>query len=383
MCTDGEFDPDNSELIYGPINKPRWIYACAKQLMDRVIAAYGQQEGLDYTLFRPFNWIGAGLDSIHTPKEGSSRVITQFFGHIVRGEAIKLVDGGHAETRLHLYRRRHRCADENHRQQERHRQRQNLQYRQPAQQLLGSRTGADDDRSGPDLSRVPGCGTPGQNSGHHGRLPITAAGYQDVQNRVPKIDNTRQDLGLGAGSGHENRAEEHFRCLSQATLPKPAESGELKHETGTKDRCRHLPRHAQGVPRLVEMLKAQGAGATFLFSLGPDHTGRAIKRDFPAGFLRKVRRTSVLEHYGIKTLLYGTLLPGPDIGRRCADIMRDRARCRVRSRHPHLGPRAVAGPGRPTPIRSVDATADGRSPASASRKFSANRRGCTAPPAGR
>ena len=62
--------------------------------MDRVIHAYGMQEGLDYTLFRPFNWIGAGLDSINAPKEGSSRVITQFLGHIVRGEAIKLVDGG-------------------------------------------------------------------------------------------------------------------------------------------------------------------------------------------------------------------------------------------------------------------------------------------------
>jgi nucleoside-diphosphate-sugar epimerase len=62
--------------------------------MDRVIHAYGQQEGLDYTLFRPFNWIGAGLDSINTAKEGSSRVITQFLGHIVRGENIKLVDGG-------------------------------------------------------------------------------------------------------------------------------------------------------------------------------------------------------------------------------------------------------------------------------------------------
>src|SRR5438105_331573 len=62
--------------------------------MDRVIHADGMQEGLDYTLFRPFNWIGSGLDSINTAKEGSSRVITQFLGHIVRGEAIKLVDGG-------------------------------------------------------------------------------------------------------------------------------------------------------------------------------------------------------------------------------------------------------------------------------------------------
>ena len=94
MCDDAEFDPESSNLVLGPINKPRWIYACAKQLMDRVIHAYGAHEGLDYTLFRPFNWIGAGLDSINTAKEGSSRVITQFLGHIVRGEAIKLVDGG-------------------------------------------------------------------------------------------------------------------------------------------------------------------------------------------------------------------------------------------------------------------------------------------------
>src|SRR4029079_19504796 len=93
MCDDASFDPEKSNFILGPINKPRWIYACAKQLMDRVIHAYGMQQGLDYTLFRPFNWIGSGLDSINTAKEGSSRVITQFLGHIVRGETIKLVDG--------------------------------------------------------------------------------------------------------------------------------------------------------------------------------------------------------------------------------------------------------------------------------------------------
>jgi len=78
----------------------------------------------------------------------------------------------------------------------------------------------------------------------------------------------------------------------------------------------------EGVPRLVEILKKHEAGATFLFSLGPDHTGRAITRAFRPGFMKKVSRTSVLEHYGLKTLLYGTLLPGPDIGRTCADIMR-------------------------------------------------------------
>ncbi len=78
----------------------------------------------------------------------------------------------------------------------------------------------------------------------------------------------------------------------------------------------------KGVPRLVETLQRHNAQATFFFSLGPDHTGRAIWRVFRPGFLGKVSRTSVVEHYGIKTLLYGTLLPGPDIGRSCADIMR-------------------------------------------------------------
>ncbi|WPH18102.1 bifunctional UDP-4-keto-pentose/UDP-xylose synthase [Variovorax paradoxus] len=94
MCSDSAFDPEQSNLVYGPINKPRWIYACSKQLMDRVIHAYGQEQGLNYTLFRPFNWIGSGLDSLFETKEGSSRVVTQFLGQIVRGQPIHLVDGG-------------------------------------------------------------------------------------------------------------------------------------------------------------------------------------------------------------------------------------------------------------------------------------------------
>ena len=78
----------------------------------------------------------------------------------------------------------------------------------------------------------------------------------------------------------------------------------------------------EGVLRLVELLQKHQAQATFLFSLGPDHTGRAIKRVFRRGFLKKVSRTSVTSHYGFKTLMYGTLLPGPDIGKRCAEVMR-------------------------------------------------------------
>lgn len=78
----------------------------------------------------------------------------------------------------------------------------------------------------------------------------------------------------------------------------------------------------EGVPRLVKLLRQQQIDATFLFSLGPDHTGWAIRRVFRRGFLGKVKRTSVIAHYGLKTLLYGTLLPGPDIGRRAGDAMR-------------------------------------------------------------
>lgn len=78
----------------------------------------------------------------------------------------------------------------------------------------------------------------------------------------------------------------------------------------------------QGVPRLVEQLIRHDAGATFLFSLGPDHTGWALRQVFRPGFFSKVSRTSVIEHYGIKTLMYGTLLPAPDIGKTCASYMR-------------------------------------------------------------
>lgn len=78
----------------------------------------------------------------------------------------------------------------------------------------------------------------------------------------------------------------------------------------------------EGVPRLAELFQRYRTNATFLFSLGPDHTGWAIRRVFRPGFLGKVKRTSVIEHYGLKTLLYGTLLPGPDIGRRAGDTMR-------------------------------------------------------------
>ena len=194
MSRDREFDPEASELVLGPINKPRWIYSCAKQLMDRVIWAYGMEQKLDFTLFRPFNWIGAGLDSINTAKEGSSRVITQFLGHIVRGENIQLVDGG-AQKRAFTY-----VDDgidalikiiENPRGVASGQiynignPKNNFSVRQLAEMMVTM------------AARYPEY----RDSVRHVRLVKTTAskyygkGYQDVQNRVPKITNTMRDLG--------------------------------------------------------------------------------------------------------------------------------------------------------------------------------------------
>ncbi|MDO6407096.1 bifunctional UDP-4-amino-4-deoxy-L-arabinose formyltransferase/UDP-glucuronic acid oxidase ArnA [Pantoea phytobeneficialis] len=94
MCTDRHFDEDNSNLVVGPINKQRWIYSVSKQLLDRVIWAYGEKEGLRFTLFRPFNWMGPRLDNLNAARIGSSRAITQLILNLVEGSPIKLIDGG-------------------------------------------------------------------------------------------------------------------------------------------------------------------------------------------------------------------------------------------------------------------------------------------------
>jgi UDP-4-amino-4-deoxy-L-arabinose formyltransferase/UDP-glucuronic acid dehydrogenase (UDP-4-keto-hexauronic acid decarboxylating) len=93
MCDEEEFDEDNSKLILGPIRMQRWIYSSSKQLLDRVIWAYGTQ-GLKFTLFRPFNWIGPRLDSLASARIGSSRAITQLILNLVEGTPIQLIDGG-------------------------------------------------------------------------------------------------------------------------------------------------------------------------------------------------------------------------------------------------------------------------------------------------
>jgi nucleoside-diphosphate-sugar epimerase len=94
MSPDEELNELTSPLTYGSIDKQRWIYATSKQLLDRVIFAYGIHHELDYTLFRPFNWVGPRLDNVFEAKEGSSRVFTQFMSNVIFEKPLQLVDGG-------------------------------------------------------------------------------------------------------------------------------------------------------------------------------------------------------------------------------------------------------------------------------------------------
>jgi nucleoside-diphosphate-sugar epimerase len=162
--------------------------------MDRVIWAYGFQQGLDFTLFRPFNWIGPGLDSLGASKEGSSRVVTQFLGHIVRGERIQLVDGGRQKRAFTF-------IDDG---------------IDALMEIIANKGGI---ASG----KIYNIGNPRNNlsvrelaeamvelaleypeykqSARKVRIVKTTAtkyygsGYQDMQNRVPKIANTKAELG--------------------------------------------------------------------------------------------------------------------------------------------------------------------------------------------
>ena len=88
------FDEEKTDLVYGPIKYSRWIYACSKQLLDRVIFAMNQKDKFRFTLFRPFNWEGPYLDSLQASESGSSRLITQLIDDAIYKNHVTLVDGG-------------------------------------------------------------------------------------------------------------------------------------------------------------------------------------------------------------------------------------------------------------------------------------------------
>jgi UDP-apiose/xylose synthase len=88
------FNEDSSEYILGPVSKHRWIYSCAKQLLERVLHAYGLEHGFNYTIIRPFNFIGPKIDYLPQQAEDIPRVFSFFMGSLLTGDPMKLVNGG-------------------------------------------------------------------------------------------------------------------------------------------------------------------------------------------------------------------------------------------------------------------------------------------------
>ena len=223
MCDEDEFDEDNSRLILGPIRMQRWIYSCCKQLLDRVIWAYGQEKGLAFTLFRPFNWMGPRLDSLNSARIGSSRAITQLILNLVEGSPIQLIDGGNQKRCFTDVSDGVECL-----------------FR-----IIENRNGVCD-------GRIINIGSPDneasirelaeilvakfQQHPLRSKFPLFAGfrevesstyygvGYQDVQHRKPSIRNARQLLNWAPTVGLEQSVEETLDFFLREAL----DSGEYK-----------------------------------------------------------------------------------------------------------------------------------------------------------
>ncbi len=133
-----------------------------------------------------------------------------------------------------------------------------------------------------------------------------------------KIDSPQWNFRQGAervSNRSVYRISEDCEPSSNATENSSAKSIAIKIDVDTERGTRI------GVPNLMQLFKTLAIPATFLFSLGPDNTGHAIKRIFRSGFLKKVSRTNVVSVYGLGTLLNGVLWPGPHIGQRCAPTL--------------------------------------------------------------
>ena len=204
MCPDPWFDEDKSNLVVGPISKQRWIYSVSKQLMDRVIAAYGQERGAHYTLIRPFNWIGPKLDSLSTAKEGSSRVLTQFILNLVSGKPIELVDGGRQRRAFTYIDDGIDCVMRILKDEKGVSDRQIFNIGHPGNECsireIAELLRKFYAKHAPKGTRVPGIvGTSSER--YYGK------GYQDVSRRRPSIDKARKLLGWKPKVGLEDAVE--------------------------------------------------------------------------------------------------------------------------------------------------------------------------------
>jgi len=283
MCTDERFDEDQSNLVVGPINKQRWIYSVSKQLLDRVIWAYGQQ-GLRFTLFRPFNWMGPRLDRLNSARIGSSRAITQLILNLVEGTPIRLVDGG-AQKRCFTD-----VAD-------------GIEALARIVENAGGRCDGqiinignpDNEASIAELAHE----LLRQFEQHplRGHFPPFAgfravesrsfygAGYQDVSHRKPSIDNAHRLLGWNPTVPMHVTIEKRWTSSCAKRWPSPACSPRKKSATSHPHRRRgapdagrpahrrgHLPRHARGRAAPARPARGRtGQGDVFLLRGAGQH----------------------------------------------------------------------------------------------------------------
>ncbi len=193
MSPDAPYDEETSNLVTGPISRERWIYSCSKQMMDRVIYAYGKHENLQFTLFRPFNWFGPGLDNVWVPGK-QNRVVTKFLSNILHKKDLTLIDGGQ-QKRCFLYiddaitalmrilENKNGCADGEifnigHPGNE-------ASIAQLADMMLDAVAefeGYSDIRSQVKIQAI-------------GGQEYYGAGYQDIENRVPSVEKAERILG--------------------------------------------------------------------------------------------------------------------------------------------------------------------------------------------
>jgi len=183
------FDEETTDLVYGPIKYSRWIYACSKQLLDRVIFAMDQKDGMRFTLFRPFNWMGPYLDSLDSTSEGSTRLITQLMGDALQRGELTLVDGGHqkrcfTDVRDGVSALKEILLNEDKTQGKIYNVGNpwnNLSVREVSEQLISQLKSR---------KMVDNVEIKVKSSGD-----FYGAGYQDVSNRVPSINAIGNDLG--------------------------------------------------------------------------------------------------------------------------------------------------------------------------------------------
>jgi UDP-4-amino-4-deoxy-L-arabinose formyltransferase/UDP-glucuronic acid dehydrogenase (UDP-4-keto-hexauronic acid decarboxylating) len=265
MCDEQEFNEDTSKLVLGPIRMQRWIYSCCKQLLDRVIWAYGQQEKLDFTLFRPFNWIGPRLDSLNSARIGSSRAITQLILNLVEGTPILLIDGGNqkrcftdvtdgVEALYRIIENKNKVCDgrifnignpDN-----------ELSIRQLGEMVLAKF------ESHPLRSKFPPfAGFREIESGSY-----YGAGYQDVQHRRPSIKNAKRLLGWSPQIKMEKSVERTLDFFLREAI--------RQMDTENQD-ARRLPSQADQAATIAPVVQA----ATPIISVPPSRAaGKKRKR---------------------------------------------------------------------------------------------------------